>query len=374
MSSRIRNWLFDEALPFWGDAGLDRAHGGFLEEVGAAGEPTACAFKRLRVSCRQIYVFSHAALLGWAPGRALSDHGYEYLIEKAWLGEERGWATRLTREGGVLDATPNLYDLAFVLFALAWRFRLTRDEETRLRIEQTLRFIKLEMSAGGLGGYWHQKPAQGPRLQNPHMHLHEAALALTDAAADAEGLFLAREIAGLFKHRFIQGASVCEYFTADLRPLPGRDGGVREPGHNFEWAWILAQHSRLTGEDFSETVAALVGFAERGVDAAGAVFDETDAAGAPVRMTSRTWPNTERIKGWLGLFELTGRDPRAAVIQSARLLLDRYLAAPRRGAWVDQFDATGAPTTLIAPASTFYHVFLAFSEVLRLEPALAALE
>jgi N-acylglucosamine 2-epimerase/mannose-6-phosphate isomerase len=126
----------------------------------------------------------------------------------------------------------------------------------------------------------------------------------------------------------------------------------------------------------SGEAAALAGFAEQhGVDAAsGAVFDAVRDDGAPVRRSSRTWPNTERIKGHLALFELTGRDPRRPVAASARLLLDRYLAVTPRGAWIDQFDAQGRPMVEAVPASILYHLFLAFAEVLRLEAPLMGLE
>jgi N-acylglucosamine 2-epimerase/mannose-6-phosphate isomerase len=88
---------------------------------------------------------------------------------------------------------------------------------------------------------------------------------------------------------------------------------------------------------------------------------------------SRSWPNTERIKGQLALFELFGRDTRDAVAGSARVLLDRYLAVTPRGSWIDDFDRSGRPIATAAPTSTLYHVFLAFAEILRLEPRLAAL-
>ena len=70
--SEVRAWMFESALPFWGDAGLDRARGGFFEELNLDGRPTDAPFKRTRVTSRQIYAFSHASLLGWEPGDALA--------------------------------------------------------------------------------------------------------------------------------------------------------------------------------------------------------------------------------------------------------------------------------------------------------------
>lgn len=370
----IRAWMFEAALPFWAGAGLDHAHGGFHEELTHAGAPADLAYKRVRVACRQVYVFAHAALLGWREGEALAERGYRYLVERAWQGEQGGWARRLTRQGAVLDPTPDLYDQAFALFALAWHYRLTGNAETLARAHATLDFVHARMRPQSGEGFLHALPPQGPRLQNPHMHLLEASLAMFEASAEERFLDQADELVGLFRRRLFDGRTLGEYFNADWARLDGEAGARVEPGHHFEWAWILAQYRRLRGVDVSGEAAALVDFAERfGVDAkTQTVYDEVRADGAPLKRSSRTWPNTERIKGHLGLFELAGRDPRAPVAQASRVLLDRYLALNPRGLWIDQLDADGAPAPGHAPASSFYHLFLAFAEALRLESRLAA--
>jgi mannose/cellobiose epimerase-like protein (N-acyl-D-glucosamine 2-epimerase family) len=368
----VRTWMFDAALPFWGDAGVDRRRGGFFEELDLDGRPTAVAFKRTRAMCRQVYVFSHASLLGWAPGAALASSGYAYLTEKAWLGPDKGWARRLTADGAVLDPTPDLYDLAFVLFALAWRFKASGDSDALRRAHETLDFIDHRLRPAAGGGLLHEWPAHGPRLQNPHMHLLEACLVAFEASRDRRFLDRAEELVGLFRRRFFDGRTLAEFFTEDWRRLPGAQGRIVEPGHQFEWAWILASCQRLSGLDLGAEAAALVDFSERyGVDPATHVtFNQIRDDGAAMDRGSRSWPNTERIKGHLALFELTGRDPRPAVAGSARLLLDRYLAVTPRGSWIDQFDEAGRPMSTAAPTSTLYHVFLAFAEILRLEPRL----
>ena len=367
----IRAWMFQAALPFWGGAGLDHAYGGFHEELTLDGRPADLPFKRTRVTCRQIYVFSHAALLGWEEGAALAQRGYDYLIAKAWIGEGR-WVRRLTREGAVLDPTPDLYDLAFALFALAWRYKLTRDPDALARAHATLDFIHAHMRHGE--GFWHHLPPEGPRLQNPHMHLLEASLALFEATADERFLDQASELVGLFQRRFFDGRTLGEYFTEDWARVAGEEGRRCEPGHQFEWAWILAQYQRIDGldVDLAAEASKLVDFAEaHGVDPqTQATYDEVRSDGVPLNRASRTWPNTERIKGHLALFELTGRDPRPPVASAARLLLDRYLAVNPRGSWIDQFGENARPLARTAPTSTLYHLFLAFAETLRLQPVL----
>ena len=295
--------MFESALPLWGDAGLDRKRGGFLEELGLDGRPTAAPFKRTRVTARQIYAFSHASLLGWGPGDALAAAGYAYLVEKAWQGPDCGWARRLTPDGAVLDATPDLYDHAFVLFALAWRYRASGDRDALRRAHDTLDFIERHLRRPGADGFLHALPPHGPRLQNPHMHLVEACLSAFEATGDQRFLDRATDVVRLFRERFFDGRTLAEYFTDDWQRVAGDQGRIVEPGHQFEWAWILANYSRLAEVALVDEISALVAFSERyGVDpATGATFNQVRDDGAPLDRGSRTWPNTERIKGHLAI-------------------------------------------------------------------------
>lgn len=368
--SSVRHWMFDQALPVWAERGVDRAEGGFLEELSLSGEATNCDYKRVRTICRQTYVFSHAALSGWKEGEALSRLGYEYLIAHAKLADG-AWARRLSRDGRVIDPTPDLYDLAFVIFAMAWRYRVSGDDGARAEANAALRFVR-ERMAGPHGGFWHVLPPSGPRLQNPHMHLAEACLAAFEATRDEIYLETANAAVDLLVQRLFDGVSLGERFRDDWRRLPGE----LEPGHHFEWAWILGRRAKIAGVNAAgDVMLRLLDYAERqGVDpASAAVYDAVGDDGAATRTSSRVWPNTERIKGHLAAFEMAGRDPAPAVASSLKLIFERYFAPPAApGLWTDQFDGEGRPLAKAVPASCVYHLFLAFSEVLRLQPEIEA--
>jgi mannose/cellobiose epimerase-like protein (N-acyl-D-glucosamine 2-epimerase family) len=365
-----RAWMFEAALPFWAERGVDRVDGGFYEELDADGHPTACDFKRVRVMCRQIYVFSHGAVLGWRQGGDISEWGYKYLVSQARL-RDGGWARVLSRHGAVIDATIDLYELAFVIFAMAWRYRVSGDPEARRYALDTLNFIRSRMRAPN-GGFWQSLPLNGTREQNPHMHLAEACLVAFEATGDEMFLDIAREVVQLFATRFFDPRTLGERFDQTWKRVGG--GGI-EPGHHFEWTWILAHYQRLTGDPVATLAARSADFAERyGVDpGTHAVYDALTEEGDVQKGSSRTWPNTERIKAALGLFELDGRDPRAALTSSCGLVFGRYFANNIPGLWTDQFDNFSKPMTTKTPASSLYHLILAFSEMLRLETRIAAL-
>jgi N-acylglucosamine 2-epimerase/mannose-6-phosphate isomerase len=371
--SAVRHWMFEQALPFWAERGIDRTFGGYVEQLKLDGSDAAVDFKRVRVMARQVYVFSHAALMGHSQYGDLARLGYDYLIDKAWQGPDLGWARLLDRQGRVKDPTPDLYDHAFVLFALGWYFRLTGDREVLTWALRTVDFLTIHMRHPDERGYVAQLPAAGYRKQNPHMHLLEAALANLEASGDERFLALAKEMASLFRDHFYDGATqtLAENFNDDWQRAPGKDGRAIEPGHHFEWAWLLAGYQRLVGGDMKQLARDLVTFAEtHGVDPqSGATFTLVRDDGLALDRSSRTWPNTERIQAWVAMFELEGRDPRPAFAQSSQLLLKRYLSHAPPGTWIDHFGADGAPQAHAIPASTLYHIFIAFAEMLRVETA-----
>lgn len=360
--------MFDHALPLWAERGVDDAHGGFLEELSQDAQPTACTFKRVRVICRQIYVFAHAAKLGWPPGAQLAEQGYIYLRDHARLADG-GWARRLSREGAIVDPAPDLYDLAFVLFALAWRYSVSQDAEVLRLAHETLDYIQQKMRAQD-GAFWHALPQQRAYLQNPHMHFAEACHAAFEATDDQRFLDQAEELVALLHRRFFDGRTLGEYFSLDWTREQSELGRTLIPGHHFEWAWILSTHQRLTGVDLNHEIEAIASFAEAyGVDPkTQVVFDGILSDGAVVAESSRAWPNTERIKAWVALSRRADLQPIKRINGTLELIFGRYFARSRPGLWIDRFDSNGAPMVSAVPASVLYHIFLAFAEVLRLEP------
>ena len=369
-----RSWLFETALPFWSTVGVD-PRGGFVEHLDLDARPVDPGFTRTRVQARQIFVFSQAALAGFTPARAAADRGYRLLTETAWLGPYGGWARRVTQDGMVCDDTRDLYDLAFVLFALAWRHRAARDPGCLDLAHQTLDFLERNMRHLS-GGFLNALPAMGePRQQNPHMHLIEAAQALYEAWPDERFSAMAHEIADLFVTRFfdMKTGTLAEFFTEDWQRAPGDFGRITEPGHQFEWGWILAHHQRLFRRtDLTEVIRRLIDVAtEHGVcPDTGLTYDQVRDDGVVLSRASRWWPQTERLKAELARAEFLD-DPRPAVLATTLdNVLGRYLAGVSAGTWCDQLDEHRNAAGDKIPASSLYHIALALFELLRLEPML----
>lgn len=335
-------------------------------------------FRRIRVMARQAYVLSHAAI-GGARGTerraaraaaALIDHG---------LGPDGQFRCRLASDGAVLDATADLYDIAFGLFAMAWWYRLSGDERALAVAERSVSHLRAEMASPAGRGFVSRAGTAGRHEQNPHMHLFEAATFLAAFTGRASFRALADELFALAETTLFDAATgiLPEHFDAQWRPAA--DGRV-EPGHHYEWVWLLHRYALLASQPRAYDMAdRLFAFAQRhGHDhATGLVLDAVDAKGRPVETDLRIWPNTELLKAQIALQERHGPAPGfddAALAETVQRIREHFLTARlhgpaaslRPGWWIDHVHAGDLrPKSDHVPASTLYHIFFAFTELLR---------
>jgi mannose/cellobiose epimerase-like protein (N-acyl-D-glucosamine 2-epimerase family) len=368
----FKAWLFDCALPFWASSGHEGALGA-REHLRLDGSPPEAPYKRMRVQARQVYVFSQAALFGWREGEALARQGYEFMARRGERGEG-GWVRRLSSAGEVIDDAADLYDQAFVLFGLAWYVRLTGDPGAAARARRTVAWIRGHMAAPR-GGFHNVVPVEpGPRQQNPHMHLLEATLALYETTGDIYYADFAHELVSLFRTRLFDPATgtLGEFFGSDWSPIAGPAGDHVEPGHHFEWVWLLDQYERLTGAAMSADIDRLYSFARRhGEDQRTAlVWDVVGRKGEARRRSTRLWPQTEALKAHAVMTERgTGGAERIPLVVGN--LLTRFFRGCPAGTWIDQFDASGGPTVDKIPTSSFYHVMMGFAALDKLANGMA---
>jgi mannose-6-phosphate isomerase len=369
----LHAWMFEHGLPFWGSAGHAGPDLGAHEHLRLDGSPADVPYKRMRVQARQIYAFSHAALLGWRPGEALARSGYAF-ITRSGERPDGGWVRRLSPLGdGVVDAAADLYDQAFVLLALAWYARLTSDRDALRRARATLDWIRGAMAAPPAGFHNVVPVEPGHRQQNPHMHLFEAVLALHETTGDFYYADFARELVALFRaHLFDRRTGTLgEFFAQDWSPAPGDAGDHVEPGHHYEWVCLLDQYERQTGQDASAEIDRLYAFARRfGTDERSAlVWDVVGRDGRALRRSIRLWCQTEALKAHAVMARRgaarRGADSAKLIPPTVRNLGQLFLAGCPAGTWVDQFDHAGAPIADKIPTSSFYHLFTGYAELRR---------
>ena len=172
----------------------------------------------------------------------------------------------------------------------------------------------------------------------------------------------------MFSTGFFQPStgSLTEYLTEDLDPVPDARGRITEPGHHYEWIWLLRHFQRASGRDVSAYCSALYDHANRyGWDAAGYIRDEVEATGAAIKTSRRSWPHTEGLKANIVEGELGRAHCDAQAVRCLQRLTDTFIGRPVPSGWIDHVDEKGAPLVTMMPASTLYHLFCAIAEAAR---------
>ncbi|HEX2789736.1 MAG TPA: AGE family epimerase/isomerase [Steroidobacteraceae bacterium] len=361
----LQHWLLADAYPLWATQGYDRIHGGFEESLNSAG-PTPNQPRRARVQARQIYCFARAASLGWRPADAarLVTDGLAYFLAH-YRRPDGLFRTLVAADGAALDDRAVLYDQAFVLLALAESQSVLGPQPELLQTARVLRAAIYQQLKRSGPGFSSGVPDALPLLANPHMHLLEAALSWIAVGDDPAWSALADEIVALALSRFIDPGSgaVREQFDADWAPLAGIAGRVVEPGHQFEWGWLLLRWGAAGDGAANQAAARLVQLGEAHGIRDGVAINELLDDFSVRDGEARLWPQTERLKAAVRMAAVT-HDPRywSMAVRAAQGLR-RYFDTALRGLWYDRLTLDGQFVQQPAPASSFYHIVCAIAEL-----------
>ncbi|MDK1493451.1 mannose-6-phosphate isomerase Pmi [Sinorhizobium sp. 7-81] len=369
----LAGWLADAALLLWRQKGFDDASGGFVETIDMQGEPTR-ANRRSRVQPRQVYCFAEAGRRGW-PGdwRTVAEAGLAY-FDRVYRRPSGFYAALADADGQVTDPSFDLYNQAFALLAFAYLAEVFPERRGEMAERSNDLRRKLEAHCKHpIAGFEEDNPPRLPLGSNPHMHLFEACL----ASETVEGFDkmawanLADEIAHLAMDHFIDAETggLREFFDHEWAPFPGEKGRVVEPGHQFEWAWLLLRWAERRGSAEAIVKARRLfeigeqhGICPKRDVAIMTLLDDFSVAD-PV---ARLWPQTEWLKAAIRFAALTEGEERQRYLSSAAraaAALDRFLQTPIRGLWRDKQQADGAFVEEPAPASSFYHIVCAIYEL-----------
>lgn len=365
--SHYRRWLFDHALPLWWEIGADHVGGGFHESIDQSGRAQS-AFRRSRVQTRQIYVYATAGRMGWdGPWREAVGHGLNFFFEH-FLRSDGLTRAAVTNDGVPLHDDPVLYDQAFALLAMASAQSAGVQSLDLTYFARELLGRVLALTRHDRGGFREPGPGLPEWQSNAHMHLLEAVLAWSALDEDPRWNQVADEIVELALGRFIDRGRLKEYFDENWTPSAGVEGRLVEPGHQFEWAWLLYQWGRARSRDDAVVVAArLIEAGRCGIDpsrniAVQQLLDD-NTVHDPV---ARLWPQTEWLKAAAISAEQPGVDVSFWESETVRASsgLARYLEVPVPGLWRERSYPDGRWSDEPAPASSFYHIICGL-EVLR---------
>ena len=362
--SQLCSWLCDAAYPLWSTAGVDPA-GGFHERLAQNGK-SLVEPRRSRVNPRQAYCFAMAPSLGWRGDSAgLIRHALDYFVAR-YQRPDGLFRTLIAADGSSLDDRALLYDQAFALLAFnvaaaGGELRAERERQSLELHARVMKHMKLASQGFATG-----VPASLPLQSNPHMHLFEAALAGCEVCSDSSVWKpLSDEIAELALSKFVDSktGALREFFDEHWNPAPGIPGRIVEPGHQFEWAWLLLRWGGTKHARARDVALKLIEIGEmhgvRNGFATNSLLDDF----SPHDAGARLWPQTERLKAAAIAARLTGEAKYFSMTVAAADRLQRYLDCPIPGLWYDRIDPQGNIVDEPAPASSFYHLVAAIAEI-----------
>ncbi|KQO83702.1 mannose-6-phosphate isomerase [Rhizobium sp. Leaf262] len=371
-AKRLKRWLDQDALPLWWKVGAGKPDGGFYERIGQDAKPMLGDNRRARVQPRQAYCYAAAGQRGWnGDWRKAVDHGLHWFDQVFRL--ENGLYGNLADASGKLtDPTFDFYNQAFALFAAAQTALVfpERRDEMQIRALGILQVLQRDY-AHPVIGFEEANPPREPLCSNPHMHFFEAMLAWEVVDPDGPWRELADEVASLAMEKFIdpQSGGLREFFDHNWAPMPGDKGRIMEPGHQFEWAWLLTRWGKLRKDNDAISKAKRLfeigekyGICARRKVAVMSLHDDFSVHDPLARL----WPQTEWLKAAVRLACVAHGEERYRYLSSAvRAIgaLQPFLDTPISGLWFDRWPHDAPMIDEPAPASTFYHIVCAIYEL-----------
>lgn len=367
---RFADWLRLRALPIWSTLGFG-GDGGFSESLTLDGQASG-GHRRARVQTRQIFVYAQAGSLGWkGPWQQIVTSALARL-RSAYLRPDGATRALLAADWTPIDENAMLYDQAFVLFALAAVKQASIDdpelEKDALKLREKL--LGSAMANGAM-----REAGTHPFQSNAHMHLFEASLAWEALSENQGWAAMADRIASLAMDVFIdaEGGFLREFFSEAWTPAEGEDGRLFEPGHQFEWAWLLTRYGVLRDDARALSAARTLyangrkGLGQRPLVALDAMNDDMTIRSHRARL----WPQTEWLKSSLILAENSDDRARAAYLEDAATAQRAlWLYLTDNGVWRDKRLPDGRFLDEPAPASSFYHIMAGFDQLSRTYAAL----
>ncbi|UMZ12701.1 AGE family epimerase/isomerase [Pseudomonas sp. MPFS] len=339
-------------VPLWQGPGWNPQLALPFEALDAEHRPLPPQRYRAMACARQLYVFSQ--LIGDAAAPFAQERAaalFRSLQRHFHDAEHGGWFYSIDPQGAPLDRRKDLYTHAFIVFACAHYWAKVREPLVESALDAALAVVARRFARddglyeASLDEDW-SSLGSGP-LQNPLMHLAEAFLATLAARDDQAVQEALLELCQGMQRCFIDP----QHGVMMEKPLGTVDNWF-EPGHQFEWYFLLASSPLLRETALQTSLERAFAFTEQmGVDPqSGAVCAmlELPPQAAPKDATQRIWAQAEYLRA------LTLRpDGQAALERQLQALQGKFLHA---GGWHECLDAGGAVSRRDMPSTTPYHL------------------
>ena len=353
--ARFNQHFAERIVPLWQGPGWNAEMALPYEALDAQHRPLPVQRYRAMACARQLYLFSSrieqpgAAERAAALFRSLQQHFHD--------AEHGGWFYSIDADGKPLDRRKDLYTHAFIVFACAHYWGKVQEGLVESALNAALEIVSEQFARNdglyeaSLGEDWSDL-GSGP-LQNPQMHLAEAFLQVI-AVRDDKGV----QQALLALCEALQAHFIEPQHGLMLEKPRGAVDNWFEPGHQFEWFYLLETSALLRGTPLHASIDRAFGYAQQyGVKHA-AVLAMLDVDGKVLDATQRVWAQAEYLRA---LALRPGSEAKLA--EQLQAMEQRFL---HDGGWYECRDGEGAVSRHDMPSTTPYHLATCLEGLQRL--------
>ncbi|MGO2513181.1 AGE family epimerase/isomerase [Marinomonas polaris] len=360
-----QSFLFDELLNNWSCYGINKEDGYSYESMNHDWTNNSVGRVRLLTQCRQLYTFSHACQIKNMPEWQVKLTPLFDFITSHYFINER-WIFSLNDDLSIKDKQSDAYALAFVLLSFSHYYKATKDDRALIFMKKTHLFLLDNMRALS-GGFYESYPVDTRQIrrQNPHMHLLEGYVAAFNTTNDDDYKEAIQSLLSLALERFYhkETKTLREFFSADWSIDP-QTGNQVEPGHHFEWVWLLFQANKIIpNSDYTDLAQQLWLTATRhGLANNGGIYNQIDGdTKHPLDKEKRIWPITEYLKAVTVM--PIGKEEKIDRLEKSINFAQQHYFLPN-GRWNEYLNEDNTPKNYPLPGTSSYHIFLGLTEVI----------
>lgn len=258
---RLSRILQENIIPFWYKV-VDKEDGGYSLNHDINGKQLGKGTKMIVTQARMVWYFSMLYRTGWAGREALeaASHGYEFLKEKMWDGEQGGFFWEVDAKGNVIRDFKHLYGQAFGLYGVSEYALASGSGEARGFADEIFEVIERahDEEYGGYNEFFTRDwrlpslPSNplapgASKTMNTHLHLMESIMTFYELSKSEVAKQRLVEMIAVMSNAVVDfGSGVClELHDRGWRPIRTEEGFRVSYGHNLEALWLIAEACQL---------------------------------------------------------------------------------------------------------------------------------
>lgn len=302
---------------------IDEENGGFYGQIDGNNQLYPDADKGVILHARILWTFSAVYQKIRKPEYLnTAARAFEYLTSRFLDVEKDGVFWMLNSRGEVKDAKKQVYAQAFVIYALAEFFKITKDEkvlELAIALYRTTEKYSFDIEKNGyleaFDRNWKlladlrlsDKDANEAKTMNTHLHVLEAYTNLYKVWKNEGVKSQLENLIKLFLEKFVSKTGHFNLFFDENWNLKS---DAFSYGHDIEGGWLLLEAAEVCeNESLKEAckmaAITLTDAALEGMDEDGGLMNEGDICG--VRDTDRHWwPQAEALVGLVNAYQISG--------------------------------------------------------------------